>query len=253
MCSKRVDPPNLMSDSVRFSNVTKHYGARSILRGVDLEIVSGETLGLIGINGAGKSTLLKAMLDLTSIDDGRIELFGLNHTDTAARDPLAYLAERFMPPHYANGRDFLRFMTRLHGIEPTEPAIRAECLSLELDIDTLLRPVREYSKGMTQKLGLIACLLVQRPVLILDEPMSGLDPKARALFKARLARLKDAGVTIFFSTHLLDDVDVICDRVAILDAGRICFTGTITDFQAAHPGATLEASFLACIGAALAT
>lgn len=242
-----------MSLPVLFSNVTKRYGTRAILRGVDLEIASGETVGLIGINGAGKSTLLKAMLDLTSIDDGRIELFGSIHTVTAARDRLAYLAERFIPPHYATGHDFLRFMSRLHRSDPTEAAIREECLGLELDFNVLRRPVREYSKGMTQKLGLIACLLVQRPLLVLDEPMSGLDPKARALFKARLARLKDAGVTTFFSTHLLDDVAVICDRVAVLDVGQIRFTGTVADFQVAHRGATLEESFLSCIGTMLPT
>ena len=236
---------------VQFSGVTKRYGTRPVLCGVDLQIGAGETVGLIGINGAGKSTLLKAMLDLTSIDDGRIELFGSRHNQTAARDQLAYLAERFIPPHYANGDDFLRFMAKLHNCEPSDSAIHAECQSLELDVAALQRPVREYSKGMTQKLGLIACLLVQRPLLVLDEPMSGLDPKARALFKARLARLKESEVTIFFSTHLLDDAAVICDQVAILDAGQIRFTGTVADFRAAYSGATLEESFLSCIGTAL--
>ncbi len=246
-----VQTPNSNPCPVQFTSVTKRYGPRWILRGIDLEIGAGETVGLIGINGAGKSTLLKAMLDLTSVDDGHIDIFGTNHNHTAARDKVSYLAERFIPPHYANGLDFLRYMAKLHHCAPSEAAIHAECQSLELDVEALRRPVREYSKGMTQKLGLIACLLVQCPLLVLDEPMSGLDPKARALFKARLARLKDAGVTIFFSTHLLDDVAVICDRVAILEAGQIRFTGTVADFQATHRGATLEASFLSCIGAAL--
>ncbi len=237
-----------LSHPLRISNVTKRYGGREILGGVDLEIASGETIGLIGINGAGKSTLLKAVLDLTSVDDGRIELFGTGHTITAARDQVAYLAEHFVPPHYANGNDFLRFMCRLHGSECTDAAIREECSNLEFDVHALRRPAREYSKGMMQKLGLIGCLLVQRQLLILDEPMSGLDPNARALFKACLMRLKDAGVTIFFSTHLLDDVAVFCDRVAILDGGKIRFHGAVKDFQVAHGGSTLEESFLACIG-----
>ncbi len=230
------------------SNVTKQYGGREILRGVDLEVVSGEVIGLIGINGAGKSTLLKTILDLTSIDQGRIELFGTDHTVTAARDQVAYLAEHFVPPHYAKGNDFLRFMCRLHGSEYIDAAVREECINLEFDVHALRRPAREYSKGMMQKLGLIGCLLVQRNLLILDEPMSGLDPKARALFKARLTGLKDAGVTIFFSTHLLDDVAVICDRVAILDGGKIRFHGAVKDFQVAHGRSSLEESFLACIG-----
>jgi ABC-2 type transport system ATP-binding protein len=219
------------------------------LRGVDLEIAAGETVGLIGINGAGKSTLLKALLDLTAVDGGSIELFGIDHRHTRARDKLAYLAEHFMAPYYAHGDDLLRFMSRLHDARPTRTEILVECASLELEVDALGRPTREYSKGMIQKLGLIGCLVTRRPLLILDEPMSGLDPKARALFKARLTRLKDEGVTIFFSTHLLDDVGVVCDRVAILDAGRIRFHGTIAEFGAEYHGANLEASFLNCIGA----
>jgi ABC-2 type transport system ATP-binding protein len=239
-----------MSTPVLFSNVSKRYGAAEVLRGVDLQILPGETLGLIGINGAGKSTLLKAMLDLTDIDAGRIEIFGTGHRQTAARDRLAYLAEHFMPPYYTSGDDLVRFIARLHGRCPGKPEILDECASLELDADVLRRPAREYSKGMTQKLGLIACLLARRPLLVLDEPMGGLDPKARALFKARLKRLKDDGVTIFFSTHLLDDVAVVCDRVAILDQGRIRFQGAIADFRTAYDSATLEGSFLRCIGSA---
>ena len=237
-----------LSHPLRISNVTKQYGDREILRGVDLDIASGETIGLIGINGAGKTTLLKAILDLTSIDDGQIELFDITHTTTTARDQVAYLAEHFVPPHYARGNDFLRFMCRLHGREYTDAAVREECINLEFDVDALRRSARDYSKGMMQKLGLIGCLLVQRQLLILDEPMSGLDPKARALFKARLTDLKDAGVTIFFSTHLLDDVAVICDRVAILDGGKIRFHGAVKDLQVAYGGSSLEESFLACIG-----
>ncbi len=230
------------------SNVTKRYGDREVLYGLDLRIASGETVGLIGINGAGKSTLLKAMLDLTAINSGHIEIFGAHHCQPRAREPVAYLAEHFVAPYYATGRDVLRFIAALHGVEPEVTAIGEECASLELDTDALGRPAREYSKGMTQKLGLIGCLLTHRPLLILDEPMSGLDPKARALFKARLRRLKDDGVTIFFSTHLLDDIATLCDRAAILDAGRIRFYGTIADFGAAYGGATLEESFLGCIG-----
>lgn len=239
-----------MPTPLLFSNVTKHYGSVAVLRGVDLQISAAETVALIGVNGAGKSTLLKGLLDLTGIDSGHIKIFGTAHGQTAAREQIAYLSERFTPPYYANGNDILQFISRLHGARPTANEILDECAGLDLDAVALRRPAREYSKGMSQKLGLIACLLARRPLLIMDEPMSGLDPKARVLFKARLRRLKDDGVTIFFSTHLLDDVAQLCDRVAILDGGRIRFHGSIPDFQDAYRGATLEESFLHCIGSA---
>lgn len=236
-----------MTAPLSFRGVTKRYGATVVLDALDLEVVNGETLGLVGINGAGKSTLLKALLDLTTIDAGRIAIRGVDHRRTAAREPLAYLAENFQPPHFATGRDYLRFVARLHRVNPSPARLDEECAQLELSPRVLDEPLRQYSKGMRQKLGLIGALLAQRSLLILDEPMSGLDPKARALFKARLGAAKAAGATVFFSTHLLDDVGAICDRIAVLDAGRICYTGTVAAFAAAYPAASLETSFLHCL------
>lgn len=239
-----------MSIPLKFASVSKRYAQRDILCGVDLSIAAGETIGLLGVNGAGKSTLLKSMLDLTSIDGGHIEVFGKDHRKPAAREHLAYLAEQFVAPHYATGSDFLRYVTRLHGITPTTTSIAEECRGLELDADVLRHPAGRYSKGMMQKLGLIGCLLTRRPLLVLDEPMSGLDPQARALFKSRLGQLKDAGVTVLFSTHSLEDIAAGSDRVAVLNLGRICFIGTVGEFRGHYPAVTLEQSFLHCIGAA---
>lgn len=239
-----------MSIPLKFASVSKRYAQRDVLRGVDLSIATGETIGFLGVNGAGKSTLLKSMLDLTSIDGGHIEIFGRDHRKPAAREHLAYLAEQFVAPHYATGSDFLRYVTRLHGITPTIASIAEECRGLDLDADVLRHPAGRYSRGMMQKLGLIGCLLIGRPLLVLDEPMSGLDPQARALFKSRLKQLKDAGVTVLFSTHSPGDIAAVSDRVAVLNFGRIYFVGTADEFRGHYPGATLEQSFLRCIGVA---
>lgn len=236
-----------MTAPLSFQGVTKRYGARVVLDALDLELRAGETLGLVGINGAGKSTLLKAALDLNAIDAGSITIFGLDHRRAQAREPLAYLAENFQPPHFATGRDYLRFVAELHRVSPGPARLDEECALLELDPRVLDKPVREYSKGMRQKLGLIGAVVTDRPLLVLDEPMSGLDPKARALFKARLGAAKAAGATLFFSTHLLDDIGAVCDRIAVLDAGRIRYAGTVAAFAEAYPAATLESSFLRCL------
>ncbi|MDA0823689.1 MAG: ABC transporter ATP-binding protein [Proteobacteria bacterium] len=236
-----------MTLPIKITSITKRYAKREILQDVDLAIPAGDTVALVGINGAGKSTLLKSILNLTSIDKGHIEIFGTSHLQTASRKQLSYLAEHFGAPHFTTGNDFLFYVSSLHGIRPTVVRIKDECRRLELDCEALSRPAKYYSKGMMQKLGLIGCLLTERPLIVLDEPMSGLDPKARALFKVRLAELKTAGVTVFFSTHLLDDVAAIADKIVILDQGRIPFFGYLSEFQTKYPGGTLEESFLNCI------
>jgi ABC-2 type transport system ATP-binding protein len=214
-----------MSTVLEFNQVSKAFGRRQVLADVSLVIAAGEAVGLVGVNGSGKTTLIRGLLDLNRIDGGTISIDGLPHTITAARASLTYLAERFSPPYFATGSELLRHLLALHGVAFDPIAARREAEALDLDTDALARPTREYSKGMAQKLGLMACILPRCPLLILDEPMSGLDPKARALFKRRLSRLKAEGVTLFFSTHLLVDVESLCDRIAILNHGGIVWDG----------------------------
>ncbi len=230
--------------ALRFRQVVKRYGAVPVLDGVDLDIAAGECVALAGVNGAGKTSLFKCLLDFVALDGGSIEIFGACHRDPAARAPLAYLPERFAPPYYLTGDEFLRMMCKLHS-QPWDAARAADLLAaLELDPAAMRASVRGYSKGMTQKLGLAGCLLPAKPLLLLDEPMSGLDPKARAQFKACLLALCRAGTTILFSTHALADVDDIGDRLAILDGGILRFTGSPDQCRAQFGGATLEQAFL---------
>lgn len=234
--------------ALRFQQVVKHYAGKNVLQGIDLEIGAGECVGLVGVNGAGKTSLFKCLFDFVALDGGEIAIGGLSHRAPAARAALAFLPERFSPPWYLTGAGFLRSMAKLHG-RSYDPA-RAEAVldGLDLDRAALKAPVRQHSKGMSQKLGLAACLLSGKPTLVLDEPMSGLDPKARALLKARLVDARASGATILFSSHALADIEELCDRMAILHDGRLRFVGTPAACRALYGAPSLERAFLLCIG-----
>lgn len=236
--------------AIRFHDVHKQLAGRPVLRGVDLEIKPGELVGLVGINGAGKTTLLHCLLDFCTPEVGAIAIFGQPQHRSASRAPLAFLPERFQAPWYLKGREVLQYLLGLQQVPYNEAAVLQTLALLELDADALLRPARAYSKGMMQKLGLAACLLSGKRQLVLDEPMSGLDPKARALFKGALRQWQAAGRGVLLTSHALADIDELCDHMAILHAGRIAFAGTPAECRARHggsPGASLEQAFLNCI------
>jgi len=233
--------------AVRLRGVAKRFGARTALDGVDLEVAPGSCFALVGANGAGKTTCIKSLLDFGSIDAGAIHLFGEDHRRAAARARLAFLPERFLPPHHLTGFEFLDYHARLHGARQGRSAALDAAAAVDLDGEALARPARSYSKGMAQKLGLAACLASGKDLLVLDEPMSGLDPKARLLVKRRLATLHGEGCTLLFSTHVLADVQALCDAMLILHAGRVRFAGTPGDCLAAFAGADLEEAYLHCI------
>jgi len=232
---------------LHIDQLAKAYGKQAVLRGVSLELRADESFGLVGMNGAGKTTLIKCVLDFCNVDGGSIAIAGLPHQARHARKPVAYLPESFMPPYYLTGREFVKYILELRGQAYSEEATREMFAALDIDPAALAKLARTYSKGMTQKLGLATCFLSGAALFVLDEPMSGLDPKARALVKRRLAAIKDAGRTLFFSSHVLADVEELCDRMAILHDGELRFVGAPGDCRARYGSATLEDAYLAAI------
>lgn len=232
---------------LEIDNLKKEYPKQVVLKGIDLEVKSDEVFSLIGVNGAGKTTLIKCILDFIKINSGHITVFDKSSIDTVSRDFLAYLPERFIPPYYLNGKQFLNYIFDLHKSKIDAAAINKMIVDLDLSEDILKKSVREFSKGMAQKLGLAALLLLDKKLLILDEPMSGLDPKARVLVKKQLKLAKEKGKTIFFSSHLLADVEELSDRIGILHEGKIAFCGSPDECKQKYQASTLENAFLKCI------
>lgn len=239
--------PATSAPALRASGLMKQFAARRALDGVSLEVAPGVAAGLIGANGAGKTTLIKCALDLCASDAGKVEIFGLDSRQAVARARLAYLPERFVPPYYLLGREFVAMTLALAGAR--YDAARAVRLAAELELDpqALERPVRQLSKGMTQKLGLAACFLLDRDLYVLDEPMSGLDPAGRLAVKAALRRLHHGGRALFFTSHVLSDVEELCSTIAILDNGRLRFRGTPGELRSRYGAENLERAFLKCI------
>jgi ABC-2 type transport system ATP-binding protein len=234
--------------ALRFSGVTKHYKKALALSDLSFEVEQGECFALAGVNGAGKTTLLKCMLDLCDLEAGSIEIFGVSHRLPRARAELAFLPERFNPPYYLTGGDFLNYMAELGGVRLDREQIRQTLAALDLDTGAINKPARLLSKGMTQKLGLASCLLSKKQLLILDEPLSGLDPRARAQAKDLLKRRKSAGATLFFTSHALNDIEELADRMVILHEGALRFHGAPALLEKAYHAPDLEQAFLRCIG-----
>jgi ABC-2 type transport system ATP-binding protein len=233
--------------ALSFRGLSKRYARQDVLKALTFDVAEGELFGLVGVNGAGKTTCIKGMLDFCEISAGSIEIFGRSHLETQARQRVAYLPERFLPPYYLTGRDFLKYMSRLHGVAFDAGRVDDMMQRLDLDIDALGKSVREYSKGMAQKLGLAACFLSDKDLFVLDEPTSGLDPKARILVKRHLQMLRSRGASIFISTHMLTDAEQICDRMGVLHNGQLKFIGTPADACAAYGVDHLEDAYLRLI------
>jgi len=239
-----------MSDAtIEAEGLAKSFAGRLVLEGITLRVGAGESLALIGLNGAGKTTLLRCLLDFQRPEQGQARLAGIPCHRPEARQQVAFLPERFQPPTFLTGQEFLRLAADLYQVAWDAADARRRCEALALDWAALQRPVGRLSKGNAQKLGLAACLLSQKALYILDEPFSGLDVQARKLALDQLLRLREEGRTLLFTCHEPADVDLLCHRLALLHQGRVHYCDTPMRLRARHPAPSLEQSVLACLAA----
>ncbi len=222
-----------------------------ILSGLNLSVPKGETFGLIGPNGAGKTTAIKLMLGLLRPTEGKVEILGRPAGDKRALAQIGYLPENPYFYSHLTGREFLDFAGQLFGIDRKERSDRGkeliELVHLKDDADT---PMRKYSKGMLQRLG-IAQSLINRPAVVFwDEPMSGLDPIGRRDVRQILLTMKEKGITIFFNSHLLPDVNEVCDRVGVMVKGKLIVQEEVKNISASGNYKDLEDFFLEVVARA---
>jgi len=245
------DPGHAPAGFIRARGLACHYGRVAILQGIDFELCPPQTVAIVGVNGAGKSSFIKLLLGLLPVAAGTAVIDGHDLTSAAARAGLAFLPERFLPPQHLTGREFLRLARRIYRA-PRDSACEAQLLAaLDLEAAVLERRVGALSKGMAQKLGLVAVLCSGRPLLVLDEPFSGLDPLARAALLAALSAHRASGGSLLYTTHALADVPRLAERLLLLHAGRVLFDGTPAALCAAMGCADLESAWLACLQGAV--
>ena len=200
------------------------------LRGVDIQVTPGQAFGLLGPNGAGKTTLVKALLGLVHPTSGSAELFGANAGNPAARQRVGYMPELRNYPQFMTARYVLDLFGRLNGISKTERRERIERVLSEVELGEWRdHKVGGFSKGMKQRLALAQALLNEPDLLFLDEPAEGIDPLGRVVVRNILRRARERGTTLFINSHLLTEVEMVCDEVAILHGGRVVESGFLSE------------------------
>ena len=213
-----------MPNALAVHGLRKRYGPVEALRGVDLEVGEGELVGLLGPNGAGKSTLVKILVGLVRASDGAAEVAGARAGSRAARASLGYLAELFRFPGWYTADEVLELHQRLAG-STGGAAERKRLLELVVLDEAADRRVDGMSKGMQQRLGIAQALVGEPRVLLLDEPTSALDPVGRRIVRELLEGLRDRGTSVLLNSHLLSEVELVCDHVAILRGGEVVAAG----------------------------
>jgi len=238
---------------IRLTRLTKHYGAFAAVEGIDLDIPQGTLYGFLGPNGAGKTTTMRMIAGILRPTSGAIEVAGVD----VVRDPvrakavMGFIPDRPYVYDKLTGAEFLRFVAALYGQGGTEIERRIDELLELFDLSRWKDELTEtYSHGMRQKL-IISSALVHRPrVIVVDEPMVGLDPKSARLLKQIFRHFVDHGGTVLMSTHTLEVAEAMCDRIAIIQGGRIAAHGTMAEvrLQTASGDASLEELFLRLTG-----
>lgn len=233
---------------VEFRSQSPGLGKKLALKGLNLKIQAGEVFGFLGPNGAGKTTTMNVLLGFVNATGGEAFLFGVNVREPIARQRIGYLPELTYYYKFLSAEELLRFYARIFGIPRAETERRIDQLLKLVELEhARKRPIKTYSKGMQQRVGLAQALINNPDLLILDEPTSGLDPLGRMKVREIIQRLKEEGKTVFFSSHELGEVETVCDRVAIINQGELKVEGRVADLVMKHE-ANLEQIFLNIIG-----
>ena len=216
--------------AIELAGARKAYGDRVALHGLDLRVEQGEVFGFLGPNGAGKTTAMKILTGLVRASAGVARVLGRPVGEPAARRRIGYLPEHFRFQEWATGEELLDLHGRLAGLPAARRAARvAEVLELVGLAGRGRQRIRSYSKGMTQRIGLAQALLAEPELVLLDEPTSALDPVGRREVRDLIRELRGRGVTVFLNSHLLGEVELVCDRVAIIDQGRVVRGGRLAE------------------------
>lgn len=224
-------------NAVVVQNLTKTFKADwpglpavKALDGLSLSVRSGEAYGILGPNGAGKTTLLKILVGLMRPSGGTVSLLGKDVGDISVRRRIGFLPESPYFYHYLTGEEFLMFFGELAGVARSHLRRRVDDLLEELGLEPARsRQLRNFSKGMLQRIGLAQALIHDPDLVILDEPMSGLDPVGRKQIREVMLKLREGGKTVFFSTHIIPDVEMLCDRVGMIVRGGLRAEGLVED------------------------
>ena len=219
---------------LKINNLTKKYGDKAAVDSLSLHIAPGEIYGFIGHNGAGKTTTLKAAVGILPFDEGEIFIDGISVKDEPlkSKKQLAYIPDNPDLYDYMTGIKYLNFIADIFGVGAADRKRRIEDLSrcFELTKD-LEQPIAAYSHGMKQKLAIISAWLHDPRLIIMDEPFVGLDPKASHLLKGMMREVCDRGGAIFFSTHVLEVAEKLCDKVAIIKSGKLIRSGAMEEVK----------------------
>jgi ABC-2 type transport system ATP-binding protein len=235
-------------DAIVVERLTKTYKPlwpwekpATVLSDVSLSVREGEIFGFLGHNGAGKTTTMKILLGLLRATNGQVKLLGAPAENVAVRARIGYLPESPYFYDYLTAEEFLCFYGKLAGLDRETIQKRIPQLLERVSLtEARHRQLRKFSKGMLQRIGLAQALIHDPELVILDEPMSGLDPIGRKEVRDLILGLRDQGKTVFFSTHIISDVEMVCDRVGILSRGKMLALGRIEDLVNAHTARSVE-------------
>lgn len=234
-----------MANIIEIRDLTVRYAGKKAVDGLSFSVKTGEIFGFLGPNGSGKSTTIKSMLGLVFPDAGSVTVNGLPPSDPKSRAKIGFMPEEATYYRFLTPKEILSFYGKVFGMDRAERERRSGALLDLVGLSSVAaKPLGTFSKGMVQKVSLAQALIQDPDTLILDEPTTGLDPLAKMQLRAILSDLKKRGKTIFFSSHELSEVELLCDSIVIIQAGKVLRSGALKEVLGSQGPHSLEQFFL---------